>query len=171
MHIVPVACLHILWLLMPYDFCRLLLHVSVTGSVRFLYFQDCVTASRAYLSSVWKAGALCSKWNCHIHHDSADENISKKDPASSTGLFVQLLSGSRPTWFVSLGSGAKDTQRVAVIKKDTYDNSHSASLYLNGNTSQFFAQPVPDRSAHGSLQNRSFFIYRGILPVATVLPL
>lgn len=83
-------------------------------------------------------------------------------------LLVQLLSGSRPTWFVSLGPGAKDTQRVAVIKKDTYQNSHSASLYLNGNTSQFFAQPVPDYSARGDFQNRSFYIYNGTMPVAEV---
>lgn len=81
---------------------------------------------------------------------------------------MQLLSGNRPTWFVSLGAAAKDAERVAVIKKDVYQNSHSASLYLNGNTSQFFAQPVPDYSARGDLQNRSFFIYRGNMPVAEV---
>ena len=83
-------------------------------------------------------------------------------------FFFQLLSSSRPTWFVSLGTGAKDAQRVAVIQKDAYKNSHSASLFLNGNTSQFFAQPVPDYSARGDIGNRSFFIYHGAAPVAEV---
>lgn len=41
-------------------------------------------------------------------------------------------------------------------------------MYLNSNTTQFFSQPVPDYQARGDVKNRSFFIYRGTMPVAEV---
>ena len=80
---------------------------------------------------------------------------------------LQLLS-SKPTWYISSGASADDKQRIAVIKKDLFNNAHSASVFLNANTSQHFAQPVPDYSARGDFTNRSFFIYRGAAPVAEV---
>lgn len=83
-------------------------------------------------------------------------------------LFLQLLTGSQPTWFLSLGATASDKERVAVIKKDTHNGAHSASMFLNSNTTQFFSQPVPDYQARGDVKNRSFFIYRGTMPVAEV---
>ena len=81
---------------------------------------------------------------------------------------LQLLSGKQPTWFISMGANAKDKERVAVIKKDTFNGAHSASLFLSSNTTQFFAQPIPDYSARGDLHNRSFFVYKGTAPVAEV---
>ena len=83
-------------------------------------------------------------------------------------LLLQLLSSSCPTWFMSLGANASDKERIAVIKKDTYNGAHSASMYLNSNTTQFFSQPVPDYQARGDVKNRSFFIYKGTMPVAEV---
>ena len=80
---------------------------------------------------------------------------------------LQLLS-SKPTWYLSSGSSADDKQRLAIVKKDLFNNAHSASVFLNANTSQHFAQPVPDFSARGDFTNRSFFIYRGAAPVAEV---
>ena len=55
-----------------------------------------------------------------------------------------------------------------MIKKDTHNGAHSASMFLNSNTTQFFSQPVPDYAARGDVKNRSFFIYRGAMPVAEV---
>lgn len=49
-----------------------------------------------------------------------------------------------------------------------YNNAHSASAFLQANTSQHFSQPVPDYTARGDINNRSFFIYRGAAPVAEV---
>lgn len=80
---------------------------------------------------------------------------------------LQLLS-SKPTWYISSGASADDKQRIAIVKKDLFNNSHSASVFLNANTSQHFAQPVPDYSARGDFTNRSFFVYRGAAPVAEV---
>ena len=81
---------------------------------------------------------------------------------------MQLLSGRQPTWYISSGSHASDKERIAVIKKDTYNGAHSASLFLSNNTTQFFAQPIADYSARGDIGNRSFFIYHGMAPVAEV---
>ena len=81
---------------------------------------------------------------------------------------VQLLSGRQPTWYISSGSHASDKERLAVIKKDTYNGAHSASLFLSNNTTQFFAQPIADYSARGDFSNRSFYIYHGMAPVAEV---
>jgi hypothetical protein len=81
---------------------------------------------------------------------------------------MQLLSGRQPTWYISSGSHASDKERLAVIKKDTYNGAHSASLFLSNNTTQFFAQPIADYSARGDFGNRSFFIYHGMAPVAEV---
>ncbi len=81
---------------------------------------------------------------------------------------LQLLSGKRPTWYISTGAHANDKDCLAVIKKDTYNGAHSASLFLTNNTTQFFAQPVADYSARGDFGNRSFFIYHGAAPVAEV---
>lgn len=78
------------------------------------------------------------------------------------------MSSSGPTWFLSLGAAASDKERVAVIKKDTHNGAHSASMFLSSNTTQFFSQPVPDYQARGDVKNRSFFIYRGSMPVAEV---
>lgn len=83
-------------------------------------------------------------------------------------LCLQLMSSSGPTWFLSLGAAASDKERVAVIKKDTHNGAHSASMFLSSNTTQFFSQPVPDYQARGDVKNRSFFIYRGSMPVAEV---
>ena len=71
-------------------------------------------------------------------------------------------------WFISHGASADDKSRVATIKKDTYNNANSASAFLAANSSQHFAQPVPDYSARGDINARSFFIYRGNAPVAEV---
>ena len=75
---------------------------------------------------------------------------------------------SSGTWYISSGSSAGDKERLATIKKDMANNTHSASVFLQGNSSQHFAQPVPDYSARGDFNNRSFFIYRGTIPVAEV---
>lgn len=83
-------------------------------------------------------------------------------------VVTQLMSGKHPTWYLSLGANASDKERLAVIKKDTYNGAHSASLFLASNTTQFFAQPIPDYSARGDFGNRSFFIYHGWAPVAEV---
>ena len=83
-------------------------------------------------------------------------------------LLLQLLSKSCPTWFLSLGASASDKERIAVIKKDTFNGAHSASIFLSSNTTQFFSQPVCDYQARGDVKNRSFFIYRGSMPVAEV---
>ena len=80
-------------------------------------------------------------------------------------LLVQLMSSG--TWYISGGASAGDKERLATIKKDLANNS-SASVFLQGNSSQHFAQPVPDYSARGDFHNRSFFIYRGTIPVAEV---
>lgn len=79
---------------------------------------------------------------------------------------MQLLSSG--TWYISSGSSAGDKERLAVIKKDMANNTHAANVFLQGNSSQHFAQPVPDYSARGDFSNRSFFIYRGTIPVAEV---
>lgn len=79
---------------------------------------------------------------------------------------MQLMSSG--TWYISSGSSAGDKERLATIKKDMANNTHSASVFLQGNSSQHFAQPVPDYSARGDFNNRSFFIYRGNIPVAEV---
>lgn len=79
---------------------------------------------------------------------------------------MQLMSSG--TWYISSGSSAGDKERLATIKKDMANNTHSASVFLQGNSSQHFAQPVPDYSARGDFNNRSFFIYRGTIPVAEV---
>ena len=71
-------------------------------------------------------------------------------------------------WFISSGASADDKSRVATIKKDTFNNAKSASAFLAANNSQHFAQPVPDYSARGDITARSFFIYRGQVPVAEV---
>ncbi|KAL3162345.1 hypothetical protein ABBQ32_010028 [Trebouxia sp. C0010 RCD-2024] len=84
-------------------------------------------------------------------------------------LCLQLMSSSGPTWFLSLGAAASDKERVAVIKKDTHNGAHSASMFLSSNTTQFFSQPVPDYQARGDVKNRSFFIYRGSMPVAEIM--
>ena len=89
-------------------------------------------------------------------------------PYNQRLCLLQLLS-STGTWYISSGSSAGDKERLATIKKDMYNNTHSASAFLQANTSQHFAQPVPDYSARGDLNNRSFFIYRGTAPVAEVL--
>lgn len=79
---------------------------------------------------------------------------------------VQLMSSG--TWYISSGSSAGDKDRLATIKKGMENNTHSANVFLQGNSSQHFAQPIPDYSARGDFQNRSFFIYRGTIPVAEV---
>ena len=85
----------------------------------------------------------------------------------SRDMCLQLMS-STGTWYISSGSSAGDKERVATIKKDMFNNAHSASAFLQANNSQHFAQPVPDYSARGDINNRSFFIYRGAVPVAEV---
>lgn len=75
---------------------------------------------------------------------------------------------SSGTWYISSGASAGDKERLATIKKDLINNAHSASVFLQGNSSQHFAAPVPDYSARGDFGNRSFFIYRGQVPVAEV---
>lgn len=85
----------------------------------------------------------------------------------SHDMRLQLMS-STGTWYISTGSSAGDKERVAIIKKDMFNNAHSASAFLQANNSQHFAQPVPDYSAQGDINNRSFFIYRGSVPVAEV---
>ena len=98
-------------------------------------------------------------------------SLTQLDLSNSTrnsNKLLQLLSGKQPTWFISMGANAKDKDRVAAIKKDTFNGAHSASLFLSSNTTQFFAQPIPDYSARGDLRNRSFFIYKGTAPVAEV---
>ncbi|DBB01036.1 hypothetical protein WJX77_000557 [Trebouxia sp. C0004] len=84
-------------------------------------------------------------------------------------LKKKLLSGRRPTWYISSGSHASDKERIAIIKKDTYNGAHSASLFLSNNTTQFFSQPIADYSARGDFGNRSFFIYHGMAPVAEIM--
>ncbi|KAL0029280.1 hypothetical protein WJX79_007117 [Trebouxia sp. C0005] len=84
-------------------------------------------------------------------------------------LKKKLLSGRQPTWYISSGSHASDKDRLAVIKKDTYNGAHSASLFLSNNTTQFFAQPIADYSARGDFGNRSFCIYHGMAPVAEIM--
>ncbi|KAL3141272.1 hypothetical protein ABBQ38_003607 [Trebouxia sp. C0009 RCD-2024] len=76
---------------------------------------------------------------------------------------------SSGTWYISSGSSAGDKDRLATIKKGMENNTHSANVFLQGNSSQHFAQPIPDYSARGDFQNRSFFIYRGTIPVAEVM--
>ena len=75
---------------------------------------------------------------------------------------------SSGTWYLSTGALASDKDRVATIKRGTTQNVKSANVFLQGNTSQHFAQPVPDYSARGDILARSFFIYRGAAPVAEV---
>ena len=89
-------------------------------------------------------------------------------PYDLVAAVMQLMSGKHPTWYISSGAHASDKERLAVIKKDTYNGSHSASLFLSNNTTQFFAQPIADYSARGDFGNRSFFIYHGMAPVAEV---
>ena len=91
--------------------------------------------------------------------------ISNSIGIKASGL-LQLMSNG--TWYISAGSSASDKERLATIKKDTGNNTHSASVFLQGNSSQHFAQPVPDYSARGDFHDRSFFIYRGTIPVAEV---
>ena len=75
---------------------------------------------------------------------------------------------SSGTWYISSGSSAGDRDRLATIKKGTVNNINSANVFLQGNSSQHFAQPVPDYAARGDFTARSFFIYRGTIPVAEV---
>ena len=84
---------------------------------------------------------------------------------SIAGLLQLMSSG---TWYISSGASAGDKERLATIKKDLFNNAHSASVFLQGNSSQHFASPMPDYSARGDFNNRSFFIYRGQVPVAEV---
>lgn len=99
--------------------------------------------------------------NAYIRTFSLETNNS----GNASGLMQLMSSG---TWYISSGSAASEKDRLATIKKDMGNNTHSANVFLQGNSSQHFAQPLPDYSARGDFHNRSFFIYRGTIPVAEV---
>ncbi|KAL0046956.1 hypothetical protein WJX82_002894 [Trebouxia sp. C0006] len=99
----------------------------------------------------------------------AEKRVLKNPQNQPVCSLKKKLMSSTGTWYVSTGSSAGDKERVATIKKDMFNNTHSASAFLQANNSQHFAQPVPDYSARGDINNRSFFIYRGAVPVAEVM--
>ncbi|DBA69555.1 TPA: hypothetical protein ACH3X2_012753 [Trebouxia sp. C0005] len=99
----------------------------------------------------------------------AEKRVLKNAQNQPVCSLKKKLMSSTGTWYISTGSSAGDKERVAIIKKDMFNNAHSASAFLQANNSQHFAQPVPDYSAQGDINNRSFFIYRGSVPVAEVM--
>ncbi|DBB01035.1 TPA: hypothetical protein ACH3X1_000935 [Trebouxia sp. C0004] len=99
----------------------------------------------------------------------AEKRVLKNAHNQPVCSLKKKLMSSTGTWYISTGSSAGDKERVATIKKDMFNNVHSASAFLQANNSQHFAHPVPDYSARGDINNRSFFIYRGAVPVAEVM--
>lgn len=99
----------------------------------------------------------------------AEKRVLKNAQNQAVCSLKKKLMSSTGTWYISTGSSAGDKERVAIIKKDMFNNAHSASAFLQANNSQHFAQQVPDYSARGDINNRSFFIYRGAVPVAEVM--
>lgn len=99
----------------------------------------------------------------------AEKRVLKNAQNQPVCSLKKKLLSSTGTWYISTGSQAGDKERVATIKKDMFNNCHSASAFLQANTSQHFSQPAPDYTARGDINNRSFFIYRGAAPVAEVM--